>query len=104
MVTTGNPLVLDCTLRDGGYYNSCDFSSPLIEEYLLAMKAAQVDVVELGFRFLKNQGFKGACAYTTDDFLRSLTIPRGLTVGVMISRTSLQMGHGTHQSTAGQHS
>jgi 4-hydroxy 2-oxovalerate aldolase len=41
------------------------------------MKAAQVDVVELGFRFLRNDGFKGACAYTTDDFLRSLTIPGG---------------------------
>lgn len=28
------------------------------------MKAVQVDVVELGFRFLKNQGFKGPCAFT----------------------------------------
>jgi 4-hydroxy 2-oxovalerate aldolase len=89
MVTTSEPLLLDCTLRDGGYYNFWDFSSLLIEEYLLAMKAAQVDVVELGFRFLKNQGFKGPCAYATDDFLRSLTIPRGLTVAVMINGSDL---------------
>ena len=41
------------------------------------MKAAQVDVVELGFRFVENRGFKGPCAFTTDDFLRSLTFPRG---------------------------
>lgn len=37
--------ILDCTFRDGGYYNAWDFSPALIEEYLIAMKAAQVDVV-----------------------------------------------------------
>jgi 4-hydroxy 2-oxovalerate aldolase len=85
MLTAGDPIILDCTLRDGGYYNSWDFPLPLIDEYLLAMKAAQVDVAELGFRFLKNQGFRGACAFATDEFLRSLNIPRGLAVGVMIN-------------------
>ena len=89
MTTSDSPLVLDCTLRDGGYYNAWDFPVPLIEDYLLAMKAAQIDVVELGFRFLKNQGFKGPCAYSTDDFLRSLSIPRGLTIGVMVNGSDL---------------
>ena len=53
------------------------------------MKAAKVDVVELGFRFLKNEGFKGACAYTTDDFLKGLDIPSGLTIGVMVNGADL---------------
>ena len=78
-------IVLDCTLRDGGYYNAWDFDGELIRDYLDAMKAAQVDVVELGFRFLKNSGFKGPAAYGTDDFLRSLPIPDGLTVAVMVN-------------------
>lgn len=77
--------ILDCTFRDGGYYNDWDFSTPLINSYLEAMKAAQVDIVELGFRFLKNSGFKGPCAFATDDFIRSLTIPEGLEVGVMLN-------------------
>ncbi|MCP9827927.1 aldolase catalytic domain-containing protein [Synechococcus sp. L2F] len=86
----GNEIILlDCTLRDGGYYNAWDFSPALIQDYLLAMKAAQVDVVELGFRFLKNQGFKGPCAFTTDDFLDSLSIPQGLTVAVMLNGADL---------------
>ncbi|MDT9195887.1 MAG: aldolase, partial [Limnospira sp. PMC 1245.20] len=67
--------LLDCTLRDGGYYNAWDFPRDIVIDYLNAMKAAGVDIVELGFRSLKNQGFKGACAYTTDDFLRSLPLP-----------------------------
>lgn len=82
-------ILLDCTLRDGGYYNAWDFSPQLIDEYLVAMKAAQVDVVELGFRFLLNKGFKGPCAFTTDEFLDSLSIPSGLTVAVMMNGADL---------------
>lgn len=80
---------LDCTFRDGGYYNAWDFSTDLIHQYLDAMQAAGVDVVELGFRTLKNQGFQGPCAFTTDEFIRSLTIPAGLTVGVMVNGNEL---------------
>lgn len=81
--------ILDCTLRDGGYYNSWDFSQELVEQYLEAMSAAGVDIVELGLRSLKNSGFKGAAAFTTDDFIRSLPIPEGLTVGVMLNASEL---------------
>lgn len=77
--------VLDCTFRDGGYYNAWDFPQSIVNAYLQAMKAAGVDIVELGFRFLGNKGFKGATAYTTDDYLRSLDIPSGLTVAAMVN-------------------
>jgi len=80
---------LDCTLRDGGYYNNWDFSISLIEEYLLAMQAVDIDYIELGFRFLDNSGFKGACAYTTDNFIRSLSVPAGLNLGVMLNASEL---------------
>lgn len=81
--------LLDCTLRDGGYYNDWDFSTDLINQYLKAMQAAGVNIVELGLRLLRNEGFKGACAYTTDGFIRSLDIPSGLTLGVMINAVDL---------------
>lgn len=81
--------LLDCTLRDGGYYNAWNFDPELVNEYLEAMDAAGVDMVELGLRSLKNSGFKGACAYTTDDYLRSLPIPARLTVGVMVNASEL---------------
>ena len=50
--------LIDCTLRDGGYYNSWDFSSELINDYLQVMSELPVDYVELGFRSLKLDGFK----------------------------------------------
>jgi 4-hydroxy 2-oxovalerate aldolase len=82
-------IFLDCTPRDGGYYNDWDFSQELIENYMIAMQSVGVDYVELGLRSLKNQGFKGASAYTTDDYLRSLEIPNGLSIVVMINGAEL---------------
>jgi len=81
--------LLDCTLRDGGYYNAWDFSTDLINDYLQAMQAISADFVELGFRSLEANGFKGGCAYTTDTFIRTLTIPAGLKIGVMINAAEL---------------
>jgi 4-hydroxy 2-oxovalerate aldolase len=84
-----NICFLDCTFRDGGYYNGWDFAPELINQYLEAMQAAGVDVVELGFRTLKSHGFQGPCAFTTDEFIRSLSIPSELTVGVMVNGSEL---------------
>lgn len=84
---------IDCTLRDGGYYNQWDFSRELIADYLLAMAAANIDFVELGFRSFDKIGFRGACAYTTDDFIKSLAIPAGIKIGVMINASELINHH-----------
>ena len=83
--------IFDCTLRDGGYYNAWDFEPELVQDYLLAMDALQIDFVEIGFRSLKNDGFKGGCAYSTDAFLNSLAIPPGLVdkIGVMINGSEI---------------
>ena len=81
---------VDCTLRDGGYYNNWDFSKELTEDYLYAMNAIAVDFVELGFRsFDIKSGFKGAFAYTTDNLIRSLKIPEGLKIGVMVNASEV---------------
>jgi len=64
--------LLDCTLRDGGYYNAWDFPRELVDDYLSAMASAGVDVVELGFRSLKNESFQGPYAFTTDHHLDGL--------------------------------
>lgn len=82
---------LDCTLRDGGYYNAWDFEPDLITAYLKAMAALPVDMVEIGFRSMPgNSGkFMGACAYCTDDYIRTLEIPNGLRLAVMVNGSDL---------------
>ncbi len=55
--------ILDCTLRDGGYYNSWNFPTEVVNQYLHAMASAEVDIVELGLRSLNNSGFKVSDQY-----------------------------------------
>ena len=81
--------ILDCTIRDGGYYTDWDFDLGLVQRYLLALDAANIDMVEMGFRFLSDNGFKGPFAFTTDRFLETLEIPKSLEVAVMVNVSDL---------------
>ena len=81
--------ILDCTLRDGGYYNNWDFSNDLVNDYLKTMSLIGVDYVELGFRSFQTKDFKGPTWYTTDSYLESLSIPKNLIVGVMVNVSEL---------------
>ena len=78
---------LDCSLRDGGYYNNWDFSETFINNYLQVLESINVDFCEIGFRFAKNTGFRGSCAFTSDEFINSLKIPKKLKLAIMLNGT-----------------
>lgn len=84
--------VLDCTLRDGGYYNNWDFPKELIQDYILALEAAGVNCIELGFRFTPQKHFLGGCAYTTDSFVTGFRFENKTQVGIMINATDFLEG------------
>ena len=81
--------VLDCTLRDGGYYNNWDFNESIVNNYLSAMSKAKVDIVEIGFRHLPQNKFLGKFAYSEDDYLNSLSLPSNISYAVMINASDL---------------
>lgn len=84
--------LLDCTLRDGGYYNNWDFSNELIQEYINAMEALGIDFLEFGFRFTPKNKFLGACAYSTDSFIEQFTFKNTSTIGVMLNASDYLNG------------
>jgi 4-hydroxy 2-oxovalerate aldolase len=84
--------ILDCTLRDGGYYNNWDFSKEFVNDYLATAEAMGIEYIEIGFRLNSNRGFKGSCAYSSDEFLKSLNIPKKISVGVMINASEFDSG------------
>jgi 4-hydroxy 2-oxovalerate aldolase len=81
--------ILDCTLRDGGYYNNWDFSPVVVEAYLKSMAEANIDYVELGLRNFPKSEFLGAYAYTTEAHINSLNLPEGPIYGVMIDAKTI---------------
>ena len=56
--------VLDCSLRDGGYYTDWDFDSSLIDTYFASMSKLPVDIVELGYRSCNSNTYYGEYFYT----------------------------------------
>jgi 4-hydroxy 2-oxovalerate aldolase len=79
--------ILDCTLRDGGYYTNWDFDSDLVKKYFKAVASVDIDYVEIGLRSLENKSFKGAFAYCKEEYLKILKIPKKLAgkIGVMVN-------------------
>ena len=55
--------ILDCTLRDGGYYNNWHFPEALVEHYLMSVAKAQIDYVELGLRQFNSEEWRGGVNY-----------------------------------------
>ena len=43
-------MILDCTLRDGGYYTNWDFETQMVKDLIHALDLARVDVIELGYK------------------------------------------------------
>ena len=41
--------ILDCTLRDGGYYTKWNFSKKLFENYLKTISKLNITFIELGY-------------------------------------------------------
>ena len=93
--------ILDCTLRDGGYYNAWDFETSLVQRYLSVMHEAGIDRVEIGFRFAPQDTFIGPYGYSSDAWLHSLKVPQGLKLGLMCNAKDL-LSRGSPEETVGQ--
>lgn len=81
--------VLDCTLRDGGYYNNWDFSINLVKDYIKSVAASGIKYAELGFRSFSSKSFRGSNWYTTENYINSLNIPKSLKVAVMVNASEI---------------
>lgn len=55
--------VLDCTLRDGGYYTNWDFTEEFVVNYLEAIEYTDVEYIEIGYRSMELDEYKGEYYY-----------------------------------------
>ncbi|WP_448658016.1 hypothetical protein ACPVPU_11175 [Sphingomonas sp. CJ99] len=55
--------ILDCTLRDGGYYTNWDFDEDLVEEYLHSVARVPVEHIEIGYCSPPKPGYRGEWCY-----------------------------------------
>ncbi len=55
--------ILDCTLRDGGYYTNWDFEPELVKEYLTTINTLPIEYIEIGYRQPAKCDYMGEYAY-----------------------------------------
>jgi 4-hydroxy 2-oxovalerate aldolase len=68
--------ILDCTIRDGGYYTNWDFDRSLVKTYLKSFNLLPVDYLEVGYRNPEQNGYYGEyyfCPPSTLEFLKKHT-------------------------------
>ena len=76
---------IDCTLRDGGYYNSWNFDDQVVEKYLDTMSKLNIDYVEIGFRFLNDFEDFGPYACISEKQINKFKISKKTKLAVMIN-------------------
>lgn len=64
--------ILDCTLRDGGYYTNWDFSSEVTEVYFKTFNSLPVEYLEVGYRSNPLKGYLGAYFYCPISLLKQI--------------------------------
>jgi 4-hydroxy 2-oxovalerate aldolase len=65
--------VLDCTLRDGGYYNDWNFPLDIARQTITSLDQAGVDIVEIGLKSVPDKTCSGLFKYCNEDYLDFLS-------------------------------
>lgn len=65
--------LLDCTLRDGGYYTNWDFPSTLVDTYVDAFNQLPVEYLEIGYRSKPIPEYLGEFFYCPVHVLKRLS-------------------------------
>lgn len=63
MDLNNNITLLDCSLRDGGYYNNWDFEENFVALYREKIKSLPIDYIEIGYRNLVQKEYRGKYFY-----------------------------------------
>lgn len=84
-----NKNIIDCTLRDGGYYNNWQFSKTFIQNYINLISKTKINFVEIGFLFLPKDNKKGLVAHCDKIFFEKFNFPKNINWGIMINASDL---------------
>ena len=85
-----NYKILDCTLRDGGYYTNWTFDRYLVERYLQTLKRNKINYVEIGFKFLKNEKYIGQFGHVNEKLINWACSIAINNYGVMINASEFK--------------
>lgn len=84
--------ILDCTLRDGGYYTNWDYDEDLVKSYVNAVNMLPISAIEIGLRTRINSSFKGPFAFSPESILQKIrnTLRPDIEIAIMLNVSELK--------------
>lgn len=83
--------ILDCTLRDGGYYTDWDFNSEVVRTYLNSMDNLPIDYIELGYRTKPGNEYIGKFGYCPVYLLKQIRELSKKKLAIMLNEKSTKV-------------
>ena len=80
--------ILDCTLRDGGYYTNWDFSSAVVKTYIETTNKLPINYLKVGYRNKPTKEYMGKFSYTPVSILKKLRKTSNKKLVVMLNEKS----------------
>ena len=86
--------ILDCTLRDGGYYTNWDFDKHIVKSYCETMESLPIDYVEVGYRSIPLEGYYGKFFYCPDYILKELrSMMPSKKIAIILNEKDVRQNH-----------
>lgn len=81
--------ILDCTLRDGGYYTNWDFDDELVQKYIDCTNKLPIDYLEIGYRNPKLEGYYGKYFFCNLSVLKKFRKESNKKISIMLNQKSV---------------
>ena len=85
--------LLDCTLRDGGYYTNWDFDKSVVNTYLESCNHLPIDYLEVGYRSLPMGDYLGEYFYCPIDTLKQLKNISQKKLAIILNEKDIRAEH-----------
>lgn len=82
--------ILDCTIRDGGYYTNWEFNDSIIDNYLSSMNKLPVDYLEIGYRSPKMNSYLGKYFYLPLEIIKSIKDKSNKKLVIILNEKDIQ--------------
>lgn len=80
--------ILDCTLRDGGYYTHWDFDTAIVDSYIRTMNQLPIDYLELGYRNKPQKEYQGKFCYCPVSVMKHIRANCKKKLAIMLNQKS----------------
>ena len=83
--------ILDCTIRDGGYYTNWDFSKETIKTYLRSINKLPIDFIEVGYRNPDLSGYFGEYYFLPTHTLEFIRMNSDKSIAIILNEKDIRV-------------